>query len=75
MLHRDGLHLCAHMGISREKVYILLSNSQQNPLQKMFRITNLAANQPSDPHSHLKFESPTFCFIHALIQFMLEHLQ
>lgn len=67
---------CVHTWIffSREKVHIL-SNSQPNPLPKMFRITNWAVNQPGDPHSHLKLESPTYCFIHALIQFMLEHLQ
>lgn len=73
MLHRAGMHLCAHMDFSREKAHILLSNSQQNLLPS--RITNLAVNQPSHLHSHLKFESPTYCFIHALIQFMLEHLQ
>lgn len=49
MLYCDGLHLCAHVDFSREKAHKLLSNSQQSPLPKMFRITDLPVNQPSDP--------------------------
>lgn len=43
--------MCAHVDFLTEEDHRLLSNSQQSLLPKMFRVTDLAVNQPSDPHS------------------------
>lgn len=68
--------LCAHARIFlRRKPTDCCQILNRIHSQKCLEISDLAVPQPSDPHSHLKFESSPYSFIHAIIQFMLEHLQ